>query len=154
MKLSPAARKWVRGVVDYGGLVAFLIGFFLNRGGGMTSQEALVQATWWLVGGSALGLVVGLGRLGLGLGDLGLEQRGVELHQHLAGADGVADVGVDAQHAEAGHLGGDGGLLTRAQRARGAQRAADRARLQPHDGHSPRLGGRVLLRRFLLAAGR
>ena len=46
MKLSPAARKWVRGVVDYGGLVAFLIGFFLNRGGGMTSQEALVQATW------------------------------------------------------------------------------------------------------------
>ena len=60
MKLSPAARKWVRGVVDYGGLVAFLIGFFLNRGGGMTSQEALVQATWWLVGGSALGLVVGL----------------------------------------------------------------------------------------------
>ena len=59
MKLSPAARKWVRGVVDYGGLVAFLIGFFLNRGGGMTSQEALVQATWWLVGGSLLGLVVG-----------------------------------------------------------------------------------------------
>ena len=59
MKLSPSARKWVRGVVDYGGLVAFLIGFFLNRGGGMTSQEALVQATWWLVGGSLLGLVVG-----------------------------------------------------------------------------------------------
>ena len=25
MKLSPAARKWVRGVVDYGGLVAFLL---------------------------------------------------------------------------------------------------------------------------------
>ncbi|CAN7165222.1 septation protein IspZ [Phenylobacterium sp. LjRoot164] len=59
MKLSPNARRWVRGVVDYGGLVAFLIGFFLNRGGGMTSQEALVQATWWLVGGSVLGLVVG-----------------------------------------------------------------------------------------------
>ena len=59
MRLSPSARKWVRGVVDYGGLVAFLIGFFLNRGGGMTSQEALVQATWWLVGGSLLGLVVG-----------------------------------------------------------------------------------------------
>ena len=59
MKLSPAARKWVRGVVDYGGLAAFLIGFFLTRGGGMTSQEALVQATWWLVGGSLLGLVVG-----------------------------------------------------------------------------------------------
>ena len=59
MKLSPSARKWVRGVVDYGGLVAFLIGFYLNRGGGMTSQEALVQATWWLVGGSLLGLVVG-----------------------------------------------------------------------------------------------
>ena len=59
MKLSPNARKWVRGVVVYGGLVAFLLGFFLIRGGGMTSQEALVQATWWLVGGSLLGLVVG-----------------------------------------------------------------------------------------------
>lgn len=61
MKLSPTAHKWVRGTVDYGGLVVFLIGFFYNtKVVGLASQEALVQATWWLVGGSALALLVGL----------------------------------------------------------------------------------------------
>ena len=52
MKLSPSAHKWVRGVVDYGGLVAFVIGYFSTRD--------MVQATWWLVAGSALALVIGL----------------------------------------------------------------------------------------------
>ncbi|WP_312161301.1 inner membrane-spanning protein YciB [Phenylobacterium sp.] len=52
MKLSPTARKWVRGIVDYGGLAAFVAGYFTSRD--------MVQATWWLVGGSALALVVGL----------------------------------------------------------------------------------------------
>jgi len=61
MKLSPAAHKWVRGLVDYGGLVVFLLGFFYNtKVAGLASREALVEATWWLVGGSALALVVGL----------------------------------------------------------------------------------------------
>jgi intracellular septation protein len=61
MKLSPTAHKWVRGLVDYGGLVVFLLGFFYNtRIVGLASREALVEATWWLVGGSALALVVGL----------------------------------------------------------------------------------------------
>jgi intracellular septation protein len=61
MKLSPAAHKWVRGLVDYGGLVVFLLGFFYNtKIAGLASREALVEATWWLVGGSGLALVVGL----------------------------------------------------------------------------------------------
>ena len=61
MKLSPAAHKWVRGLVDYGGLVVFLLGFFYNtKVAGLASREALVEATWWLVGGSGLALVVGL----------------------------------------------------------------------------------------------
>ena len=53
MTLSPGAHKLVRFVVDYGGLLAFLAGFFL------TGRD-LIAATWWLVGGSALALVIGL----------------------------------------------------------------------------------------------
>ncbi len=52
MNLSPTAHKWVRGAVDYGGLVAFVAGYFTTRD--------LVQATWWLVGGSAVSLLIGL----------------------------------------------------------------------------------------------
>jgi intracellular septation protein len=50
-KLSPKARRWVRGTVDYGGLLAFVIGYIVTRDA--------VQATWWLVAGSAAGLVLG-----------------------------------------------------------------------------------------------
>lgn len=53
MTLSPDAHKMVRFVVDYGGLLAFLAGFFL------TGRD-LIEATWWLVAGSALALVIGL----------------------------------------------------------------------------------------------
>jgi intracellular septation protein len=53
MRLSPGAHKLVRFVVDYGGLLAFLAGFFL------TGRD-LIAATWWLVAGSALALVIGL----------------------------------------------------------------------------------------------
>ncbi len=53
MTLSPQARRAVRFVVDYGGLITFLIGFFL-------SGRDLVEATKWLVGGSAVALVIGL----------------------------------------------------------------------------------------------
>lgn len=52
MKLSPNAHKAVRAIVDYGGLLAFLIGYFVSRD--------IVQATWWLVGGSGIALAVGL----------------------------------------------------------------------------------------------
>lgn len=60
MKLSPGAHRWVRGFVDYGGLVAFLVAFVYLRASGVAQQEALVQATWGLVVGSAVALVVGL----------------------------------------------------------------------------------------------
>ncbi len=50
-KLSPKTRRWVRGTVDYGGLVVFLIGYLVTRD--------LVQATWWLVAGSAAALILG-----------------------------------------------------------------------------------------------
>jgi len=53
MTLSSGAHKMVRFVVDYGGLLAFLAGFFL------TGRD-LIAATWWLVAGSALSLVIGL----------------------------------------------------------------------------------------------
>ncbi|MDO8410865.1 MAG: septation protein IspZ [Phenylobacterium sp.] len=53
MTLSPGAHRLVRFVVDYGGLLAFLAGFFL------TGRD-LIAATWWLVAGSALALVIGL----------------------------------------------------------------------------------------------
>ncbi|MBU2137100.1 MAG: septation protein IspZ [Alphaproteobacteria bacterium] len=53
MRLSPQTRRAVRFVVDYGGLITFLVGFFL-------SGRDLVEATKWLIGGSAVALVIGL----------------------------------------------------------------------------------------------
>ncbi|MBC7168455.1 inner membrane-spanning protein YciB [Phenylobacterium sp.] len=54
MRLSPGAHRAVRFTVDYGGLIAFLVGFFAFTG------RDLVAATWWLVGGSAVSLLIGL----------------------------------------------------------------------------------------------
>lgn len=59
MSLSPTARKWVRAVVDFGGLAAFLVAFFYFKSSGMPQSEALIQATWALVAGSAVALVIG-----------------------------------------------------------------------------------------------
>ena len=53
MTLSPNPRKWIRAVVDYGGLVAWMAAYFLGG-------RNLVNATWALVGGSLLGLALGL----------------------------------------------------------------------------------------------
>ncbi len=50
---APQAHKWVRGFVDYGGLVVWIIAYF--AGG-----RNLVNATWALVAGSAAALLVGL----------------------------------------------------------------------------------------------
>ena len=65
---------WVRGLVDYGGLVAFAVAYFLRLRfvasahgiagwalamGGHGPRD-ITAATWWLVGGSALGLMIGL----------------------------------------------------------------------------------------------
>lgn len=53
MTLSPQARKWIRTIVDYGGLAAFFAAYFLGG-------RNLVNATWGLVAGSVLGLILGL----------------------------------------------------------------------------------------------
>jgi intracellular septation protein len=59
MILSPSARKWVRGIVDYGGVVAFFLGFFYFKSTGIPQQQALMQATWVLVPASAVALAIG-----------------------------------------------------------------------------------------------
>jgi intracellular septation protein len=66
-------RGVVRGTVDYGGLAMFVIAFFLHlkfvRSAGVIGWRLsaslhgkgdLVDATWWLVGASALALLIGL----------------------------------------------------------------------------------------------
>lgn len=50
----------LRQVVDFGGLLAFGLAFLVMRLRGMGGDEALVQATWFLVAGSAVGVAVGL----------------------------------------------------------------------------------------------
>ncbi|WGM45325.1 putative intracellular septation protein A [Brevundimonas sp. NIBR10] len=51
---------WVRQVVDFGALAAFAAVFLFFRLRGMPGSEALVQATWGLVAGSAVAIAVGL----------------------------------------------------------------------------------------------
>lgn len=48
---KPPARQWVRAAVDYGGPAVFLIAYLLTRD--------MIAASWALVGGSALALLVG-----------------------------------------------------------------------------------------------
>ncbi len=54
------APTWIRQVVDFGALAAFAAVFLYFRLRGMSGSEALVQATWGLVAGSAVAIVVGL----------------------------------------------------------------------------------------------
>ena len=57
-----AARRGshIRQAVDFGALIAFMIAYAVNRfARGLDGQEALVQATWVLVGASLIALVVG-----------------------------------------------------------------------------------------------
>jgi len=50
----------IRQAVDFGALVAFMAAYAVNRfARGLDGQEALVQATWVLVGASALALLTG-----------------------------------------------------------------------------------------------
>jgi intracellular septation protein len=51
---------WVRQVVDFGALAAFAAVFIFFRLKGLPGSEALVHATWGLVAGSAVAIVVGL----------------------------------------------------------------------------------------------
>ncbi|WGM38517.1 inner membrane-spanning protein YciB [Caulobacter sp. NIBR1757] len=51
---TPDKKKshgWIRTAVDFGGLLAFFIGYLVTH--------SLVAAAWWLVAGSAVALVVG-----------------------------------------------------------------------------------------------
>lgn len=59
---TPAERRGsnIRQAVDFGALLAFMAAYAVNRfARGLDGQEALVQATWVLVGASALALIVG-----------------------------------------------------------------------------------------------
>ncbi|CAL1690154.1 intracellular septation protein A [Brevundimonas subvibrioides] len=51
---------WVRQLVDFGALLAFGLAFLVFRLRGLPGDEALVHATWALVGGSAVAVIVGL----------------------------------------------------------------------------------------------
>lgn len=59
---APPVKKesGLRQLVDFGGLLAFGLAFLVMRLRGMTGDEALVHATWFLVAGSAVGVGVGL----------------------------------------------------------------------------------------------
>lgn len=52
-------RQWIRSAVDFGALAVFAAAFVVFRARGLESSEALVQATWALVAGSAIALAVG-----------------------------------------------------------------------------------------------
>ncbi len=59
---APTAKKdsGLRQAVDFGGLLAFGLAFLVMRLRGMDGDAALVNATWFLVAGSAVGVAVGL----------------------------------------------------------------------------------------------
>lgn len=60
--MSEATKKagGIRQAVDFGALVAFMAAYAVNRlVRGLDGQEALVQATWVLVGASLIALLVG-----------------------------------------------------------------------------------------------
>lgn len=57
---STRKESGLRQAVDFGGLLAFGLAFLVLRLRGMTGDEALVHATWALVAGSAVAVVVGL----------------------------------------------------------------------------------------------
>lgn len=51
---------WLRQAVDFGALLAFGLAFLFHRLNGLSGDQALVEATWWLVGGAAVAVAVGL----------------------------------------------------------------------------------------------
>ena len=56
----PPAGTRLRQAVDFGGLLAFGAAFIVLRLTGQSGDEALVHATWALVAGSAIAVIVGL----------------------------------------------------------------------------------------------
>ena len=61
-KPAPEAKKAsnLRQLVDFSGLLAFGLAFLVMRLRGLDGDEALVNATWFLVAGSAVGVAIGL----------------------------------------------------------------------------------------------
>lgn len=59
---APEAKKAsnLRQLVDFSGLLAFGLAFLFFRLRGLEGDDALVNATWFLVAGSAVGVAVGL----------------------------------------------------------------------------------------------
>ena len=57
---APKADSRLRQLVDFGGQLAFGLAFLVMRLRGLSGDEALVHATWFLVAGSAVGVAVGL----------------------------------------------------------------------------------------------
>jgi intracellular septation protein len=57
---TPKTDSRLRQLVDFGGLLAFGTAFLVMRLRGLSGDEALVHATWFLVAGSAVGVAVGL----------------------------------------------------------------------------------------------
>jgi hypothetical protein len=59
---APKAQKEsrLRQAVDFSGLLAFGLAFLVLRLRGLDGDEALVNATWFLVAGSAVGVAIGL----------------------------------------------------------------------------------------------
>ena len=58
---TPARKESsLRQLVDFGGLLAFGAALLVMRLRGMSGDDALVHATWFLVAGSAVGVAVGL----------------------------------------------------------------------------------------------
>jgi len=51
--MSQQTRDWIRYFVDYFALLVFFVAFF-------ATGRNLQQATWWLVGGSAVAILVGI----------------------------------------------------------------------------------------------
>ena len=60
MTETPKKASNIRQAVDFGALVAFMAAYAVNRfARDLDGQEALVQATWVLVGASLIALIVG-----------------------------------------------------------------------------------------------
>ena len=51
--------RWIRSAVDFGALAAFIATFAVLRLRGVDCEEAMISATWVLMGASALALLVG-----------------------------------------------------------------------------------------------
>ena len=57
---TAANPAWVRQAVDFGALAAFAAGFLFFRLSGQDGDQALVNASWFLVGGAAIAVTAGL----------------------------------------------------------------------------------------------